>query len=210
MSSNQTVAALKSLGLHFNSQMLTGAEDPRREWHAAIKAATSKWAIGQPRPPQRRRVGGAPKKRWTLGEDSVLRLAVSQLGQENWREVARNLAGRSPKQCRVRWLGYFAPGLVRDAWTPAEDVILVEKHAQFGSQWSMIRQFLPGRHIIGIKNRWQWLCRRNVPNHSMEFCGLALEHEVERIGSCEGVKRDFETDDSEYEIQFDYEADTEL
>jgi hypothetical protein len=70
----------------------------------------------------------------------------------------------------------LAPENQRAVWAPEEDLILLEKQRVFGNQWSKIRDFLPGRSIVSIKNRWSWLCRRNVPNHSEEFVAAAKTH----------------------------------
>jgi hypothetical protein len=66
----------------------------------------------------------------------------------------------------------------------------------------MIRQYLTGRNITAIKNRWQWLCRRNVPNHSIKFCGLALEYQMKQGVLCDSAKPDWGGDKSESEIHF--------
>jgi hypothetical protein len=190
--------------------MLGDTEIQGYEWQAAIKVATLRWEVGEPQPPQRRNVGGSQKKRWTLGENFVLSVAVNQLGQKNWRQVASNIAGRSPKQCRERWLGYFAPGMVRDAWTPAEDAVLVQRHSQFGNLWSTIRQFLPGHNTTAIKNRWQWPFRRNVPNHSIEFCELTYEHQMKQGALCDAAKSDWGGDKFESDIQFSCPPDPAL
>lgn len=43
------------------------------------------------------------------------------------------------------------------AWTPEEDHVILEMHAQDGPKWSQIVQALPGRTISSVRNRWQRL-----------------------------------------------------
>jgi hypothetical protein len=47
--------------------------------------------------------------------------------------------------------------------------LLVEKQQELGNQWMKIKKFLPGRSPVVVKNRWTWLCRRDVLNHTSEF-----------------------------------------
>jgi hypothetical protein len=77
----------------------------------------------------------------------------------------------------------LAPENAKVVWTPEEDLILLEKQKIFGNQWSKIRDFLPRRSIVSIKNRWNWLCRRNVPNHSEEFVATAKTHTGKNEGN---------------------------
>jgi hypothetical protein len=119
-----------------------------------------------------RNVGGARKNKWSPEEDEVLERGLIQFGKENWPKVAMLLPGRTNKQCRERWLAQLSPGLVRWDWTASEDLILVEKQREIGNQWAKIKLFLPGRSPVAVKNRWTWLCRRDIPNHSSEFEGI--------------------------------------
>jgi hypothetical protein len=48
-------------------------------------------------------------------------------------------------------------------------MVLVAKQGEFGNRWAIIKPFLPGRSLVSVKNRWNWLCRRDIPSHSAEF-----------------------------------------
>jgi hypothetical protein len=95
----------------------------------------------------------------------------------------------------------LAPGIIKSDWTPAEDLTLIEKHHQLGNHWSHIRLFLPGRQPIAVKNRWQWLCRRNIPNHSFEFTGF-----VRANWTNEGLKSEiiWAFDDKKHEMEIEF------
>jgi hypothetical protein len=63
----------------------------------------------------------------------------------------------------------MAPDNSKQDWSAGEDMILIEKQSLMGNQWAQIKAFLPGRSLVSVKNRWNWLCRRDIPNHSQEF-----------------------------------------
>jgi hypothetical protein len=157
---------------------LFGFSKPRSDWEQVVDHATASWAQERPRMTTARNVGGAPKKKWTPEEDHRLQSAVARFGSDNWQRIAAVIPGRSGKQCRERWIGHVSPEVVRQDWSPEEDLVLVQKQGEFGNHWAKIAVFLPGRSVVAAKNRWIWLCRRNVPKHSGEFELIAKSHAV--------------------------------
>jgi hypothetical protein len=155
-----------------------GSSKPRSDWEQVVDDATTSWVQDRPHTTTLRNVGGAPKNKWTPDEDRRLQTAVSRLGTENWQRIASFIPGRSGKQCRERWIAHLSPDVTRDDWSPEEDLILVRKQAEFGNHWAKIKAFLPGRSVVAAKNRWIWLCRRNVPKHTGEFEMIAELHAV--------------------------------
>jgi hypothetical protein len=153
------------------------------------------WARRNPAAP-RRNVGGTPKNKWTPEEDALLEQSVLELGQDAWRDVAGRIAGRNSKQCRERWMGHMDPAISREDWTPDEDMTLVTKQSQIGNQWAQIKQFLPGRSLLAVKNRWIWLSRREVPRHSHEFLQIVASHEGEAAPATDPEAGWFPTFDS--------------
>jgi hypothetical protein len=144
------------------------------DWRELYESKTSQWARGRERTPAMRGVGGARKHKWTPVEDYRLGTIVAAFGSSSWRLVAELLPGRSGKQCRERWLARMAPDVKSEVWNPQEDAILVAAQAQFGNKWARIREMLPGRSAVAVKNRWTWLCRRDIPNHSEEFTAIVM------------------------------------
>jgi hypothetical protein len=160
----------------------------RSEWEHVVESASSQWVRDHPRTPIARNVGGTRKKKWSPLEDQILRAAVGRFGLNNWRSVAMFVPGRSSKQCRERWLGHMAPDNTKDEWSVQEDMILVERQALMGNQWAQIKGFLPGRSVVSVKNRWNWLCRRDVQNHTQEFGEIArAQAKSEDAVSCPGA-----------------------
>jgi hypothetical protein len=91
---------------------------------------------------------------WSQQEDDLLSQAVTRLGPSRWRDVAKFIPTRSPKQCRERWHNRLAPTLRRDPFEPWEDQIIVEKQRELGNHWALIARSLSGRSPGAVKNRW--------------------------------------------------------
>lgn len=103
------------------------------------------------------------KSKWTQAEDESLMESVRIHGTRNWTAVSALVPGRNPKQCRERYTAQLAPGLTKDEWTAAEDDILLRYHSTCGNAWAKIATFLPGRAPNAVKNRYNWLSRRHLP-----------------------------------------------
>ncbi|KAG7393029.1 hypothetical protein PHYPSEUDO_013517 [Phytophthora pseudosyringae] len=101
---------------------------------------------------------GLVKGHWSPHEDELLRRLVAT-EQKNWGDVASRIPGRTSKQCRERWHNHLDPQIVRGAYTPEEDRLILEAQARLGNRWSVIAAMLPGRTEDAVKIRWKSHCR---------------------------------------------------
>jgi len=99
--------------------------------------------------------------RWSDHEDQILRLAVEQSGDNNWKFISDNVfnGSRSESQCKNRWKKALQPGLVKGHWTKEEDDRIVafavngEVDEKGEKNWAALR--LPGRVGEQVKARWE-------------------------------------------------------
>lgn len=65
--------------------------------------------------------GRARKERvkgpWSPEEDAILSELVNKFGARNWSLIARGIAGRSGKSCRLRWCNQLDPTVKRKPFT---------------------------------------------------------------------------------------------
>ncbi|TKY46897.1 Transcription factor GAMYB [Spatholobus suberectus] len=98
---------------------------------------------------------------WTTAEDAILIDYVTKHGEGNWNAVQRNTGlNRCGKSCRLRWANHLRPNLKKGAFSPEEEKLIVELHAQFGNKWARMAALLPGRTDNEIKNYWNTRIKR--------------------------------------------------
>ena len=103
------------------------------------------------------------KSKWTPVEDKALIESVKIHGTKNWIAVSSLVPGRNSKQCRERWTAQLDPTLNHNEFSPQEDAIIIFQHQANGPIWAKIATFLPGRSATSVKNRFNWLSRRHLP-----------------------------------------------
>ncbi|XP_057746219.1 transcription factor MYB97-like [Arachis stenosperma] len=98
---------------------------------------------------------------WTAAEDAILVDYVTKHGEGNWNAVQRNTKlARCGKSCRLRWANHLRPNLKKGAFSPEEEKLIIELHAQFGNKWARMAALLPGRTDNEIKNYWNTRVKR--------------------------------------------------
>ncbi|CAM0949245.1 unnamed protein product [Alopecurus aequalis] len=98
---------------------------------------------------------------WTTAEDAMLVNHVRRHGEGNWNAVQR-LTGllRCGKSCRLRWTNHLRPNLKKGSFSPDEELLIAQLHAQLGNKWARMASHLPGRTDNEIKNYWNTRTKR--------------------------------------------------
>ena len=91
--------------------------------------------------------------RWKPEEDELLRRAIQEIGEQQWKEIAARIPGRNHVQCLQRWKKVLKPGLKKGHWTEEEDNLLRQYHDKF-SNWAQVASFIPGRTAKQCRERW--------------------------------------------------------
>ncbi|OHT07625.1 hypothetical protein TRFO_24116 [Tritrichomonas foetus] len=99
---------------------------------------------------------------WSTNEDTLLRNAVLRYGTNHWDNVACTIPGRTPTQCRERWMFRISPGLKKSPFEPWEDDFIIAERAKIGNHWTQIASQLPGRTSCAVKNRWYTVLRKHA------------------------------------------------
>lgn len=99
-------------------------------------------------------------------DDELLKL-VGEFGDSaHWSQIAHSIAGGNKfnsRQCKERYLNYLSFIQNNVPFTPAEDALLVNQVAQYGSQWPIIKNAFLNRSEESLKIRFKHIQRRNAP-----------------------------------------------
>lgn len=95
---------------------------------------------------------------WLPEESEFLVQVVAKLSEStdsiNWQDVAKQIPGRTGKQCREKWKNDLRPNICKEPWTLKEEYVLALAHSKHGNRWSEVSHYLPTRPENTIKNRW--------------------------------------------------------
>lgn len=92
------------------------------------------------------------KTQFTPQEDQLIVSLYGQ-GENNWKRIADQLPGRTPRQVRDRYNNYLVLCLPIRPWSQEEDATLMQMFQLYGNKWSKMQRHIPGRSAIQIKNR---------------------------------------------------------
>ena len=93
------------------------------------------------------------RNNWKSYEDHLLSAQIQENGLENWKVIARQIPGRTAKQCRERWNDSLNPLLKKGKFSTEENLVIYLMKKS-NTKWSKLSKVLPGRTCVRIKNQW--------------------------------------------------------
>lgn len=107
------------------------------------------------------------KNKFTPQEDERLRYFVEKaVPKLTWKEISILMRTRSPRQCRERYQNYLSSKVSHNDFSNDEDQQILRLFNEHGKKWNIIAQYLPGRTGNAVRNRWQWLVKKQKINVS--------------------------------------------
>jgi len=106
---------------------------------------------------------GLVRGKWSPEEDAkLLEALAAQHGSINvdWPQVALNIQGRIPKQCKERFWLKLDPELKYDEWSADEDALLLASFDKYNGRWAHMAIALPRRRASALKVRFRALQRQ--------------------------------------------------
>ena len=98
------------------------------------------------------------KSKWTEQEDNYLKEVVERCRFGSyipWSKVAYFMPGRSKSQVFNRWAYSLNPSIKRGRFTKEENILMVAAVRRYGTDFSRVARFLPGRTSIQIRERYK-------------------------------------------------------
>jgi len=98
------------------------------------------------------------KSKWTEAEDNYLKEVVERCRFGSyipWSKVAYYMPGRSKSQVFNRWAYSLNPSIKRGRFTKEENILMVAAVRRYGTDFSRVARFLPGRTSIQIRERYK-------------------------------------------------------
>lgn len=108
------------------------------------------------------------KSRFTISEDTALKMLVSKYGTDNWELISKFIGTKNIRQCHDRWYYYLSPEINKNPWTEEEDLRLWNLTSRYGRRWVQIAKHFEGRTDTQIKNRIKVLQRKFRPETQIE------------------------------------------
>ncbi|KAK7028980.1 hypothetical protein VNI00_014690 [Paramarasmius palmivorus] len=124
------------------------------------------------------------KTPWTQDEDDQL-LGLFSIHGPKWSFIARQIPGRTDDACSKRYNEALNPDLKKDDWTPEEEQLLVQVHAEIGhNKWKEVGARL-SRSGLACRNRWKQLERKGKISQLIAPGGAHREMPARPMGQLE-------------------------
>ena len=88
---------------------------------------------------------------WVEGQQP---LRIKEKGPKRWKQIAAQIPGKKPKQCRERWHNHLNPNIKKDSWSLQEEMVLFIINRDHGNRWKELTAILECRSDNNIKNHW--------------------------------------------------------
>lgn len=109
------------------------------------------------------------RKNWKKEEDEKLLKLIDKYGPHRWKIIAEIIQTKTAKQCRDHYFNCLDPKIKNSLWTVEEEKILLKKYQQYGSHWSKIKRYLPGRTPSMIKAYLRVLLKKKETEKNEEM-----------------------------------------
>ena len=96
---------------------------------------------------------GVIKGSFSAEEDDKIIKFVEKEGPRKWGRLEEIIVGRTAKQIRDRWLNNLCPDVKKHKFSEDEEKLLFKLYRTYGTSWTKIAQFMPGRTQNFIKNK---------------------------------------------------------
>jgi hypothetical protein len=110
---------------------------------------------------QTKQIKRSKKNKWTEEETEYLKNLVSIYGTSNWPIISNCFPNRDFRQVREHYKNNLVENIDKSALKDEEIQKMIELVSQFGTKWSVIRQYFPNRSDSFLKNQWNSIKRRN-------------------------------------------------
>ena len=103
------------------------------------------------------------RQRFTPDEDTLIKKLADDK-KLSWDEIAKQLPGRTGRQCKDRYNNYLNKVVVNKEWTQEEDEVIIQKYKELGPRWTAISNYLECRSGNNVKNRWYKYILKHTDN----------------------------------------------